>query len=62
MALLFQGIFFFLVFALIQYLFKTKNILGSGENYDTKKEALQSAILTSLVASLIYVGLLYYFG
>ena len=62
MVLIIQGIIFFIVFAVIQYIFKSKNILGSGRNYSTKKEVLISSILTSFIATAIYLVLVYYFG
>ncbi len=58
--MIFQIIFFFILFAVFQYIIKLKNIWGMGNYYNTKKEILVSSLLTSLLATIIYVLLSYY--
>ncbi len=62
MQLLVQGIIFFVVFGLLWYIVQTKNILGLGAKLKSSKEAALNALLTSFIATVIFVGLLYFTG
>ncbi len=62
MQLLVQGIMFFVIFGLLWYVVQTKNILGLGAKIKSGKEAALNALLTSFIATLVFVGLLYFTG
>lgn len=62
MQLLVQGIVFFFIFGLLWYVVQTKNILGLGAKIKGGKEAALNALLTSFIATLVFVGLLYFTG
>jgi hypothetical protein len=57
MQLIFQGIIFFAVFGLFWYIAASKNIFGLGRNIKTSKDAVKYTILTSLIATIVYVAL-----
>ncbi|MBF8437944.1 hypothetical protein I0Q91_12695 [Halanaerobiaceae bacterium Z-7014] len=58
--MIFQVILFFIIFALFQYIVKSKNIWGLGNYYNSQKEVVISSVLTSFLATLIYFLLSYY--
>ncbi len=62
MQLLVQGIVFFFIFGLLWYVVQTKNILGLGAKIKGGKEAALNALLTSFIATLVFLGLLYFIG
>ena len=62
MQLLVQGIVFFVVFGLLWYVIQTKNILGLGAKIRGGKEAALNALLTSCIATVVFVTLLYFTG
>jgi len=62
MQLLVQGIVFFVVFGLLWYVVQTKNILGLGAKIRGGKEAALNALLTSCIATVVFVTLLYFTG
>ncbi len=60
--LLVQGIVFFVVFGLLWYIVQTKNIFGLGTKIKSAKEAALNALLTSFIATVVFVALLYFTG
>ncbi len=62
MQLLVQGIIFFVVFGLWWYVIQVKNILGMGARIKSGKEAALNALRTSLIATVVFVGLRYFTG
>jgi len=62
MQLLVQGIVFFFIFGLFWYVVQTKNILGLGAKIKGGKEAALNALLTSCIATVVFVMLLYFTG
>ncbi len=62
MQLLVQALVFFVVFGLLWYVVQTKNILGLGAKIKGGKEAALNALLTSFIATVIFVILLYFTG
>ena len=62
MQLLIQGIVFFIVFGLLWYVVQTKNILGLGAKIKGGNEAALNALLTSCIATVVFVMLLYFTG
>ena len=61
MQLLAQRIIFFVIFALLCYIAWAKNIFGMGVRSKSKKVAVLNAVFTSLLATVIFVVLLYFF-
>ncbi|MFO7951463.1 MAG: hypothetical protein R6U91_01445 [Bacillota bacterium] len=62
MQLLVQGIIFFVVFGLLWYVVQTKNILGLGAKLKGGKKAVLNTLLTSFIATAVFVALLYFTG
>ncbi len=62
MHLLVQGAIFFVVFGLLWYIAQTKNVLGLGARIKSGKEAARNALLTAFIATIIFVGLMYFTG
>ena len=60
MQLLVQGIVFFVIFGLFWYVVQAKNILGLGARIKGSKEAALNALLTSCIATVVFVGLQYF--
>lgn len=56
---LIQGLVFFLIFGSIWHLAQVKNVCGLGAKGRSKKETLLSSLLTALLATIIFVVLLY---
>ncbi len=54
-----QGLVFFLVFGSIWHLAQLKNVCGLGAKGKSKKETILSSLLTALLASTIFVAMLY---
>lgn len=57
MQLFFQGAIFFVVFGSLWYIAVRKNFFGLGRNIKTAKDAAKYTVLTSLIATIIYVVL-----
>ncbi|MGM0651891.1 MAG: hypothetical protein ACQES4_03790 [Bacillota bacterium] len=62
MQLLVQGLVFFVVFGSLWYVAQTKNIFGLGARIKDGKEAALNALLTSCIATVVFVALLYFTG
>ncbi len=62
MQLLVQGIIFFVIFGLLWYIVQIKNILGLGSKIKSAKEAALNSLLTSCIATVVFVALLYFTG
>ncbi len=54
-----RGVVFFIAFALFWYFAKTNNLFGLGQEPANKADAAKSAVLMAIVATPIYVLLLY---
>lgn len=57
-----QIVMFFIIFALFQYFAKSRNLWGMGEPYETQKQVIVSALITSFIATAVYLALVYFFG
>ncbi len=62
MQLILQGIIFFFIFGLLWYIVQAKNILGLGAKLKSSKEAALNALFTSFIATVVFVGWLYFTG
>ncbi len=62
MQLIVQGIIFFVIFGLLWYIVQIKNILGLDAKLKSSKEAALNALFTSLIATVVFVGWLYFTG
>ncbi|SDL29295.1 hypothetical protein [Halarsenatibacter silvermanii] len=53
---------FFLIFTAFWYIIYSRNILDMGKQYPSRSAALLGAIMTSLLASGIYLVLMFFMG
>jgi hypothetical protein len=60
MQLLTQGAVFFIIFGLLWYVVRSKNIFGLGAGIKGGKEAVLNALLTSCLATVVFVAMLYF--
>lgn len=56
-----QGLMYFVIFLIVIYVINSRNLFNMGTKYPSKKWTVVGSVITALLATAIYMVLLYYF-